>query len=93
MNLLPCPFCDSDDLEIITSPKKRSWVKCCDCMARGPRDWNDKDAAAEWNETCEKIVLLEKQVAEMRQLLSDDAREAMLPRERFEAEKNARTII
>ena len=47
MKVLPCPFCQSEDLRYVPS----GWIKCNHCGTRGPIDdvdWtNDKEKAAE----------------------------------------------
>lgn len=54
--LLPCPFCPSPDVALkdfthktVFSGRGRSWGKCEQCKAEGPKCETPKLAAAAWN--------------------------------------------
>jgi hypothetical protein len=55
--MTPCPFCQSEDLDV-TSERQRHFVECCNCRARGPHvlrlgsdhDTADAEARAAWDE-------------------------------------------
>lgn len=58
IEILPCPFCRSDDLRM-ASPSE-CWVDCQGCDAEGPTAFTKEDAAQKWNavatlrDRCEK---------------------------------------
>lgn len=55
-----CPFCESDDLEVTSSPMGGYQVHCIHCDARGPD--GDTDFVDQWNAALHKV---QKQVNEL----------------------------
>ena len=58
--LNPCPFCSSDDVEVITSdpwlsPVMTNYVRCITCEARGPMHKRESDAIEQWNQAEPRI--------------------------------------
>jgi len=54
MELLPCPFCNSDDVMVLDveptgQMSEYSHVHCANCLANGPMKQSDKQAATAWN--------------------------------------------
>ena len=54
--LKKCPFCESEDVELITGKGKFDRVRCKSCGATGPwYDGHPEDAVADWNNLSEQI--------------------------------------
>ena len=47
--LFPCPFCDSEDVEM--NQTSVFWVSCCSCDAEGPSKPTQAEAISAWNRT------------------------------------------
>ena len=53
MQINSCPFCESEDVELITGKGKFDRVRCKSCGATGPwYDGHPEDAVADWNAVC-----------------------------------------
>ena len=59
MQLKPCPFCNSFDLEIEKASygwdSPSHFVLCNDCMARGPEGKNEEESKNLWNRKLDKL--------------------------------------
>jgi len=59
--LLPCPFCGGEDLEIDHAPTYIPErpdvynVHCCECGANGSEEWTEKIAVAAWNTRAQTV--------------------------------------
>ena len=47
--LLPCPFCGSFLLEVVSNGHDSEFVECQDCGASGPADVDYSAASEAWN--------------------------------------------
>ena len=67
VELLPCPFCRSDRVELVSLDWRRG-VRCNSCEAQGPKvqipacstSWDEP--AARWNEYAVNVVEIEKNI-------------------------------
>jgi len=49
MNLKPCPFCGSTELQLCRTNEHACWVRCDDCGADAPSTEKREDAIDIWN--------------------------------------------
>ena len=53
-NIKPCPFCGSDDTEVVDMPPYW-WIACRKCDAGGPMKGRKAPAIAAWNQRKEEL--------------------------------------
>ena len=47
-----CPFCGSDDVELILGYNGVKYIQCLCCKSNGPEEYEKQDAIDNWNERC-----------------------------------------
>ena len=53
--LKPCPFCGSENIEIVRSPITERFIAACNSCAASSRYFNDEDEAIDgWNRRAEE---------------------------------------
>ncbi len=59
-DLLPCPFCQSDDVEVHYEGSGDYSVMCGNCLSCGPFAFDNRAAIAAWNNRTPAIIAATK---------------------------------
>jgi Lar family restriction alleviation protein len=70
--LLPCPFCGSDDLHSTGNGVYSSYIECNGCGASGPAADHADNEQALWNRrAAQPVVLSDEQISDLKNAISE----------------------
>jgi Lar family restriction alleviation protein len=59
MEIKPCPFCKSDDVDLSSCGGFKDgdeyWVMCMNCLAEGPVARSEEEAVLPWNKISDRM--------------------------------------